>query len=216
MTPQKPKINMRTLGSPLRDRPECLDEFTENLVDEEASASGGTPASNSCEPLHQELSRKVVSGKHSLFVHLQKDRNCAVRKRTKMIRAPRRKRTGNQVPRAKEFGDLITADHRALSEDCESQKKSPIRSHCMRLGHLMVAILSVPNQIVSGNRKEFTKVSRSDSPAESHLYSQFIGVWQSPVKSYPGIIVHLRLTVPRQMTLLKGRYVESRKELLQY
>ena len=36
------------------------------------------------------------------------------------------------------------------------------------------------------------------------------------VKSCPGVIVHQRLTVPRQMVLLKERYAESRKELLHY
>ena len=31
-----------------------------------------------------------------------------------------RKRTGNPVPRAEKFGDLMTADHKVLSEGCES------------------------------------------------------------------------------------------------
>ena len=37
----------------------------------------------------------------------------------KITRAPCRKRTGNQEPRAKKFGDLITADHKIFSENCE-------------------------------------------------------------------------------------------------
>ena len=35
--------------------------------------------------------------------------------------APCRRRIGGAVPRAENFGDLITADHKVLSENCESR-----------------------------------------------------------------------------------------------
>ena len=38
-----------------------------------------------------------------------------------MTRAPCRRRTGEAVPRAEKFGDLITADHKVLSEEGESR-----------------------------------------------------------------------------------------------
>ena len=60
-------------------------------------------------------------GKHSTFAHFPKDRHCEVCKRTKITRAPCRRRTGNPVPRAEKFVDLITAGHRVLSEECESR-----------------------------------------------------------------------------------------------
>ena len=62
-----------------------------------------------------------LKGKHSTFAHFPKDRHCEVCKRTKMTRAPCRRRTGNPVPRAEKFVDLITAGHRVLSEECESR-----------------------------------------------------------------------------------------------
>ena len=40
---------------------------------------------------------------------------------TKMTRAPCRRRIGGAVPRAENFGDLITADHKVLSDNCESR-----------------------------------------------------------------------------------------------
>ena len=43
------------------------------------------------------------------------------RKRTKITRAPCRRRKGEAVPRADNFGDLITADHKVLSDNCESR-----------------------------------------------------------------------------------------------
>ena len=50
-----------------------------------------------------------------------KDRNCEICKRTKITRAPCRRRNGGAVLRAENFGDLITADHKVLSDTCESR-----------------------------------------------------------------------------------------------
>ena len=63
-----------------------------------------------------------MSGKHSIYAHFPKDRNCEICQRTKITRAPCRKRTGTAVPRAEIFADLITVDHKVLSEGCESRK----------------------------------------------------------------------------------------------
>ena len=56
----------------------------------------------------------------SVYVHFPKDRNCEICQRTKITRAPCRRRNGGAVPRAENFGDLITADHMVLSDNCES------------------------------------------------------------------------------------------------
>ena len=55
------------------------------------------------------------------FFHFPKDRNCDICMRTKITRTPCRKRNEGSVPRAEKFGDLITADHKVLSEGCESR-----------------------------------------------------------------------------------------------
>ena len=60
-------------------------------------------------------------GKHSVYTHFHKDRNCEICKRTKITRAPWRTRNGEAVPRAEKIGDLITADHKVLSDNCESR-----------------------------------------------------------------------------------------------
>ena len=60
-------------------------------------------------------------GKHSVYTHFSKDRNCEICQRTKITRAPCRRRIGGVVPRAEIFGDLISADHKVLSEGCESR-----------------------------------------------------------------------------------------------
>ena len=68
------------------------------------------------------VSSKVVSKsrKHSIFTHCPKDRNCEVCLRTKITRAPCRRRTGEAALRAEKFGDLITTDHNVLNEKGES------------------------------------------------------------------------------------------------
>ena len=65
---------------------------------------------------------KCGFGKHSVYTHFLKDRNCEIGIRTKITtRAPCRRRIGGAVLRAEIFGDLITADHKVLSESCESR-----------------------------------------------------------------------------------------------
>ena len=48
----------------------------------------------------------MVSRKHSIFTRFPKDRNSEVCKRIKNTRAPCRKRTGEAVPRAENFGQI--------------------------------------------------------------------------------------------------------------
>ena len=60
-------------------------------------------------------------GEHNVHTHFLKDRNCEICKRTKITRAPCRRRNGEAVLRAANFGDLITADHKVVSDNCESR-----------------------------------------------------------------------------------------------
>ena len=59
------------------------------------------------------------SGKHSVYTYFPKDPNCDICLKTKITRASCRRRAGTVVPRAEKFGDLITADHKILSEESE-------------------------------------------------------------------------------------------------
>ena len=122
---QKPNKKETTieLGNPLYSEiPEWLQEFRENLVDDEIPVHGDSHASSSHEvSLEPIFKRREDLGKHSVYTHFPKDRNCEICKRTKITRAPCRRRNGGAVPRAENFGDLITADHKVLSDNCESR-----------------------------------------------------------------------------------------------
>ena len=86
-----------------------MTEFPESR-DSHASSSHGS----SLEP-----TRSADLGKLSIYTHFPKDRNCEICQRTKIKRAPCRRRIGGAVPRAENFGGLITANHKVLSEGCE-------------------------------------------------------------------------------------------------
>ena len=102
--------------------PEWLQEFRENLVDDEIPLQGGSHASSSHEASLEPIEmRREDLGKHSVYTHFPKDRNCEICKRTKVTRAPCTRHNGEAVPRADNFGDLITADHKVLSDNCESR-----------------------------------------------------------------------------------------------
>ena len=105
--PNKKEIAIE-LGNPLDSEiPEWLQEFRENLVDDEIPVHGDSHASSSHEvSLEPIFKRREDLGKPSVYSHFPKDRNCEICKRTKITRAPCRRRNGEAVPRAENFGDF--------------------------------------------------------------------------------------------------------------
>ena len=101
---------------------EWLQEFRENLEDDRVPENRDSHASSSHElSLEPTSTRSEDLGKHSIFNHFLKDRNGDICLRTRITRAPCRRRNGEAVLRAENFGDLITADHKVLSDNCESR-----------------------------------------------------------------------------------------------
>ena len=91
-------------------------------MDDEIPLQGGSQASSSHEAsVEPTTERREDLGKHSVYTHFPKDRKCEICKRTKIARASYRRRNGEAVPRAVNLGDLIKADHKVLSDDCESR-----------------------------------------------------------------------------------------------
>ena len=115
---KEPQINR---GNPLcSEILEWLQEFRENLVDDRVPQRRDSHASSSHEPsLEPTYTRSEYWGQQNVYTHFPKDRNCVISQRTKITRAPCRRRIGGAVPRAEKFGDLITTNHKVLSESCE-------------------------------------------------------------------------------------------------
>ena len=121
--PNKNEDHEKERGDPFcSEIPEWLQEFRENLVDDRVPEHRDLHASSSREPsLEPVPTRSVDLGKHGVYTHFPKDRNCEICQRTKITRAPCRRRIGGAVLRAENFGDLITANHQVLTEGCESR-----------------------------------------------------------------------------------------------
>ena len=66
------------------------------------------------------LARTLDLDKHSVKTHFPRDRDCEICQRTKITRAPCRRRIGGAVPCAENFGDLITAVHKFLTQWIQS------------------------------------------------------------------------------------------------
>ena len=88
--PNKNENHETERGDPLySDIPEWQQEFRENLVDDRAPERRDSHASSSHEPsLEPTLTRSVDLGKHSVYAHFPKDRNCEICQRTKITNAP--------------------------------------------------------------------------------------------------------------------------------
>ena len=84
-------------------------------MDESVPSHRDAPASSSREPA-SEPRVKVVSRASTVLM-----RTMIARLASEPKRPPCRKRTCTALPRAEKFGDLITADHKVLSEGCESR-----------------------------------------------------------------------------------------------
>ena len=132
-----PKTNKKEPPKERRDPlyseiPEWLQEFKENLVDNEIPKHGHSHASSSHEmSLEPTFKRREDLCKHSVYTHFTKDRNCEICQRTKITRAPCRRRNGGAVPRAENFGDLITADHKVPVKIMNLETIIDMQSLCM-------------------------------------------------------------------------------------
>ena len=134
------------------DIPGRLQEFKEHLVDDRVPERRDSHASSSHEPsLELTFTRSVDLGKHSVYTYFPKERNCEICQRTKITRAPCRGRIGGAVPRADNFGDLISADHKVLSEGCDFWNNHRYAIVVQDFGHPMDPVVSVQNKNFSGS-----------------------------------------------------------------
>ena len=152
--------------------------------------------------------RRENLSKHSVYNHFPKDPNCEICQRTKITRAPCRRRTGGAVPRAENFGDVTTADHKVLSEGCESRNNH----------RYAVVVQDLATQWIHGYPCKTKKLLRKHKGACKSSWSQKGNLksftvtipWNSakPVKIFPGITVRRHHTDRKQMGLLRKPYAE--------
>ena len=155
----------------------------------------------------------MVSGKHSIYTHFPKDRDCDVCLKTKITRLLAEKSTGAAIARAENFAYLITADHKVPSEGCESRNNH----------RYAVVVQDLATQWI----QSFPLKTQTSQQTEKSLQKFFEPTWKSKViytvlrigKACGDLswkhFVRQHLTVQRQVVLLKKLHAECRKGLLQ-
>ena len=171
-----------------------MDDRVPEHRDSHASSSHG---------LSLEPARSADLGRHSVFL-FPKDRNCEISQRTKITRAPCRRRIGGAVPRAENFGDLITADHNVLIEGCESRNNQSICSRGAGLSHPMDPVVFVQNKNFQETQRSLQKFLEPNEKPKV-IYTDNLA---KPVTIFPGIIVLRHHTDRTQMGLLREQCAE--------
>ena len=108
-------------------------------------------------------------------------------------KVPCMRRSGGAVPSAENVGDLIPADHKVLSEGCESRNNHRYAVGGAQLGHPMDKIISVARQKLLRKHKGACKSSWSRTRIK--LFTLTIpSNLKKPLKIFHGIIAHRHQT----------------------
>ena len=166
------------------DRMNCL-IGQGNLVDESTSTEpwrnseqGTQDTSKSSHELPVEPRAKVEPGlgEQSVCTHFPKDPNCDICLKTKITRASCRRRAGTVVPRAEQFGDLITADRKVFSEESESRNNHRYAVVVQDLATQWVQ--SYPCKSKSSlDPEEPDEVPGANEENNCHLHRPILGIW---------------------------------------
>ena len=128
-------------------------------MDDEIPEHGDSHASSSHEvSLDPTFKRREDLCKHSVDTHFPKDRNCEICQRTKITRVPCRRRIDGAVPGAENFGDLITADHKVTSDNCESRNNHRYAVVVQDLATQWIQAYPCKTKNLTGNSKKLAKV----------------------------------------------------------
>ena len=207
--PNKKESKKEQSDSLCSEIPEWLQEFRGNLVDDEIPVHGDSLASSSHEAsLEPTCKRREEVGKHSVYTHVPKDRNCEIYKRTKITRAPCRRRNGEAVPRAEKFGDLITADHKVFSDNCESRNNHRYAVVVQDLATQWIQAYPCKTKTSQETQRRLQKFLEPDRNPKVIYTDNSLKFGKKAMKIFPGIIVRLHHTDQKQMRLLKEQCAE--------
>ena len=134
-----------------------------------SSTYGDSHASSSHEASVEPIfKRREDFGKHSVKTHFPKDRNCEICKRTKITRAPCRRRNSGAVRRAENFWWLDGSRSQRPQWQLRISKQWPIRSRGAGLSHSMDPGISVQNKNFTRTPEKLAKVPGARQESYSH------------------------------------------------
>ena len=179
-------------------------------MDDEIPGHGDSHASPSHEAsLEPILKRREDFCKHSICIHFPKDRNYEICQRTNIKRAPCRRRNSGAVLRAQIFGDLITADHKVLSDNCESRNNHRYAVVVQDLATQWIHAHPCKTKTSQETQRSLQKFLEPDRKPKV-IYTDKTIPWNSAnlVKISPGIIARLHHTDQKRNGIAeRGRHL---------
>ena len=106
------------------------------------------------------------------------------------------------------FGDLITADHKVLSDNCESRNNHRYAVVVQDLATQWIPIISVQNKNFTGTPAKLSKVPGTREENQKSFTLTIPWNWAKLVKIFPGIIARLHHIDRRLMVLRKEQCAE--------
>ena len=161
------------------------EEATENAHDLEFFA-------NTSHDSDSQRLAKVATRKHSIKTHFPKDRNCEICRRTKITRAPCRRRTGNAVHRAEKVRWLDNRRSKSSQWRWCISKQSQIRSRGTRFSYSMDTVWSVQKRTSQQTERSSRKFLGPPEKPKVIYTDHSLEFGNSCEDTYHGIIVHQR------------------------
>ena len=135
----------------------------ENLVDQNVQPYHYSSRSSHEFPMEPRAQVVPGPGKHGIYTHFPKDRNCDICFRT---RASCRRRIGRAVLKAEHVCDLRTADHKILSDGGESRHNHRYAAVVQDLATEWLQSYACKTKF-SGDPEELNEVPGADKETES-------------------------------------------------
>ena len=157
----------------LRDLPEWLEEFADNLEDAEMPA----PAHFSW--LRFGTAYQSAIKKHSILLTSQKTEVAISACANQNCKGSLQETHWYSRAQSGNFGDLTTADHKVLSEGCESRNNHRYEVVTQDLATQWTQSYPCKTTTSQEDGKELAEVLGADQETKSPLHWQFIGIWQS-------------------------------------
>ena len=121
-------------------------------------------------PLESRSQRDVRIWVNTMFILISLKTEIARSASGPKIRAPCRRRKGEAVPRADNFGDLITADHKVLSDNCESRNNHRYAVAVQDLATQWIQAYPCKKKNFTRNPEKLAKVLGAREETKSHLH----------------------------------------------
>ena len=156
--------------------------------------------------------REVRIWVNTVFILISERPKLRDLQRTKITRAPCRRRIGGVVPRAENLGDMITADHKVLSEGCESRNNHRYEVVVQDMATQWIQAYPCKTKTSLETQKSLQKFLEPNRKPKSFTLSI---LWNlaKPVKIFPGIIVRQHHTEQKQKESRESRAQCERRHL---